>query len=217
MTLNRLGTTIRLNAASRHLWKWKCQAHRAILLLHPTCTLVKSLKKTLLWNEVFLLAFQRVQEQVQWKWLASINRSKWTRSPSVRSKASLIAFNDLKVRRTLPMISYKLNSVLDRNPWHITLQSAVAMVIVQDITVLYIPALLRTIKLNGSYYLSVLIYSCIILSTRCLAWCWMSAKAFRDTKNYFMRIYFNSSRSTVASPACWKNIYTMHSSISIND
>ena len=29
------------------------------------------------------------------------------------------------------------------------------MVIVEDITVLYIPALLRTIKLNGSYYLSV--------------------------------------------------------------
>ena len=40
------------------------------------------------------------------------------------------------------------------------------MVIVEDITVLYIPALLRTIKLNGSYYLSVLIYSCIILSIR---------------------------------------------------
>ena len=43
------------------------------------------------------------------------------------------------------------------------------MVIVGDITVLYIPALLRTIKLNESYYLSVLIYSCIILSIRCLA------------------------------------------------
>lgn len=88
----------------------------------------------------------------------------------MRQKASLImAFNDLKVRGTLPMISYKLNSVLDRNSLHITLQSAVAMVIVEDITVLYIPALLRTIKLNGSYYLSFLIYSCIILSIRCLA------------------------------------------------
>ena len=35
------------------------------------------------------------------------------------------------------------------------------MAIVQDITVLYIPKLLRKIKLNGSYYLSVLIYSCV--------------------------------------------------------